>query len=109
MILNRRAAIAGLAGVAVAAAQKQKPQVKPWRPKLGVYFRYSRANLEFVRQEGFTCMQIALDKNGLSETFTDEQIAAFKKDVERSGVLLAVLGAPGNHLDPNPAARARFN
>ena len=110
MECTRRMAIGGLAGaVAAAAVQAQRPQVKTWRPKLGIYCRYSRANMEFARQEGFTCVQLAVEKGGLSETFTDEQIASFASDMQRSGLLLAALGAPGNHLDPDPAARARFN
>jgi sugar phosphate isomerase/epimerase len=108
MVYSRRVIIAGLSGAAT-AAQAQRPKLKTWQPKLGVYCRYSRANLEFVRQEGFTCVQLAVEKGGLSETFTDEQIASFKSEMQRSGLLLAALGAPGNHLDPDPVARDRFN
>jgi sugar phosphate isomerase/epimerase len=107
MQFNRRRLIGGF-GSALAAAQAQRTQRTPWRPKLGIYCRYSRANLEFARQEGFTCVQISVDRGGLSETFTDEQIAAFKSEMQRSGLMLAALGAPGNHLEPDPAARARF-
>ena len=42
--------------VAVAAARAATAH---WKPKLGIYCRYSPANIAFAGQEGFTCLQLA--------------------------------------------------
>lgn len=107
MVVNRRVVLGSLA-TAAASAQGRRQEGTPWKPKLGIYCKYSRANMEFAKQEGFTCVQLAVERDGLSETFSDEQVASFKSEMQRSGLLIAALGAPGNHLEPDPGARAKF-
>src|SRR6476660_6846973 len=90
---------------AAAAAQAQRPRVPNWRPKLGVLCQYSDSNLEFVKAEGFTSMQLRLDPNRLDDT----QIASIKDKIQRSGLYVSSLAVDGNHIDPDPAAREKQN
>ena len=66
---------------------------------------YSDANLEFVKQEGFTSMQLRLNPDRLD----DAAIAAVKDKIQRSGIYVSSLAVDGNHIDPDPARRARQN
>ncbi len=76
-----------------------------WKPKLGIYCRYSPANIAFAGQEGFTCLQLAA--GGLiSPDSTDEQLAEVKRSFVARGLTLVALNGGGNHLDP--AAQQRF-
>ena len=80
----------------------------PWKPKLGILCRYSDANIEFARKEGFTSLQIMLD-DPLVPTADDALIERVKAAVRRSGLYLSSIGANGNHIAPDPAARAKAN
>ncbi len=80
----------------------------PWKPKLGILCGYSDANLEFARKEGFTSLQIMLG-NTLSPTADDALIERVRAAVKRSGLYLSSIGANGNHIAPEPAARTRTN
>jgi sugar phosphate isomerase/epimerase len=76
-----------------------------WKPKLGIYCRYSPANIAFAGQEGFTCLQLAA--GGLiSPDSTDEQLAEVKRSFVARGLTLVALNGGGNHLDP--AAQQQF-
>lgn len=55
--------------VAVAAARAATAH---WKPKLGIYCRYSPANIAFAGQEGFTGLQLAAS-GPISPDATDEQ------------------------------------
>src|SRR5580698_11093691 len=82
--------------VAVAAARAATAH---WKPKLGIYCRYSPANIDFAGQEGFTCLQLAA--GGLiSPDSTDEQLAEVKRSFVARGLTLVALNESGNHLDP---------
>ena len=50
---TRRAILQSAVAVAVAGAATAH-----WKPKLGIYCRYSPANIAFAGQEGFTCLQL---------------------------------------------------
>ena len=88
--------------VAVASARAATAH---WKPKLGVYCRYSPANIAFAGQEGFTCPQLAAG-GPISPDSTDEQLAEVKRSLVARGLTLVALNGGGNHLDP--AAQQRF-
>jgi sugar phosphate isomerase/epimerase len=90
---------------AAAAAQTQRRRPPNWNPRLGVLCSYSDSNLEFVKAEGFTSMQLRLDPDKLD----DAAIAAIKEKIQRAGIYVSALAVDGNHIDPDPAARARQN
>jgi sugar phosphate isomerase/epimerase len=98
--MTRRAILQS--AVAAAAA---RAAAAGWKPKLGIYCRYSPANIAFAGQEGFTCLQLAA--GGLiSPDSTDEQLAEVKRSFVARGLTLVALNGGGNHLDP--AAQQRF-
>jgi len=93
-----------LAALPAAAALAQRG-AKPWKPKLGVLGEYTDANLEFVKAEGFTSMQLRLDP----DKYDDAAIAALKSKIQRAGIYISSLAVDGNHIDPDPAKRAQQN
>jgi len=101
--LTRRTILTAVS--AAAAAQAQRRQPLNWKPKLGVLAQYSDANLEFVKAEGFTSIQLRLDPDKLD----DNQIAAIKDKIQKSGIYVSSLAVDGNHIDPDPARRAHQN
>jgi sugar phosphate isomerase/epimerase len=103
MTITRRSVITAVSAAAAAQAQRRRPP--NWKPKLGVLCGYSDANLEFVKAEGFTSMQLRLDPAKLD----DSAINALKDKIQRSGIYVSSLACDGNHIDPDPAARERQN
>jgi sugar phosphate isomerase/epimerase len=105
MNLSRRAAL--LAGSSVLLAQaQQRRRVQPnWKPKLGVLASYSDANLEFIKAEGFTSMQLRADPRKLD----DNAIATMKDKIAKAGIYVSSLACDGNHIDPDPARRQTQN
>ena len=106
MVSTRRTLLSGIAGMVAAQAQKSKQE--SWNPRLGIYCKYSPGNIDFARQEGFSSVQLTAQKP-LDRDMTDEQLAGVKDVIRRSGLFVSVLGAPGNHIEPDLAARARIN
>ena len=94
-----------LTTISTAAALSAQRRVLNWKPRLGVLCRYSDANLEFVKAEGFTSMQLRLDPTRLD----DAGIAAIKDKIRRAGIYVSSLAVDGNHIDADPAARERVN
>jgi sugar phosphate isomerase/epimerase len=94
---------------AAAAAQAQRPQPPNWKRRLGVLCLYSDRNLEFVKSQGFTSMQLRaagpLDPNRQD----DSAIAAIKEKIQRAGIHVSSLAVDGNHIDPDPEKRQRQN
>ena len=103
MDISRRTIVTALS--AAVAAQAQRPRVPNWKPKLGVLCNFSDANLEFVKSEGFTSMQLRLDPNKLD----DAAIQSIKDKIKRSGLYVSSMACDGNHIDPDPALRAKQN
>ena len=108
MAYTIRSMVSGLVG-AFAAARAQTPRARGWNPKLGIYCRYSEANVEFARQEGFTSIQLAAQKPSLDPNMTDEQLAKVKQVLDRSGLYLSALGSTVNHVAADPDTRAHTN
>src|SRR5712664_4106810 len=102
MTITRRTVLTAVSAAAAAQAQRTRPN---WKPKLGVFCRFSDSNLDFVKAEGFTSMQLRLDPARLD----DAAIAAIKDKIKRSGIYVSSLGVDGNHIDPDPAKRDRQN
>jgi sugar phosphate isomerase/epimerase len=98
---HTRRAILQSAVAAVAA----RAATAHWKPKLGIYCRYSPANVAFAGQEGFTCLQLSAG-GPISPEATDEQLMEVKRSLEGRGLTLVALNGGGNHLDPN--AQQRF-
>ncbi len=98
--MTRRALLQSAITVAAANAATAH-----WKPKLGVFCRYSAANIAFAGEEGFTCVQLATG-GPVSPESTDEQLAEVKRSLAARGLTLAALNGGGNHLDP--AAQQRF-
>jgi sugar phosphate isomerase/epimerase len=99
--LTRRTALTTLTAAA-ALAQRRYPN---WKPKLGVLCWYSDSNLAFVKNEGFTSMQLRLNPDKLD----DAAIASIKDKIAKSGMTVSSVACDGNHIDPDPAARERQN
>jgi sugar phosphate isomerase/epimerase len=107
MRFTRRHLVTTLA--AAAAAQAQRPARRVWKPKLGILARFTEGNLEFARREGFSSLQLAVDKATLDPDMSDEQAEKVKSAIQRSGLNVSVLGSTVNHIAPEPEQRARTN
>lgn len=90
---------------AAAAAQAQRNRPPNWKPRLGVLMDYSDSNLEFLKAEGFTSMELRLNPDKLD----DAAIATLKDKIARSGIYASSMACDGNHIDPDPAKRERQN
>jgi sugar phosphate isomerase/epimerase len=90
---------------AAAAAQAQRNRIPSWKPRLGVLGNFSDANLEFVKAEGFTSMELRLDPRRLD----DAAIAVIKDKIQKAGIYVSSLDLGGNHIDPDPAKRETQN
>jgi sugar phosphate isomerase/epimerase len=115
-MLDRRHLLTGMLAASAAQAQRSaapapagpRPATSsPWRPKVGIYCHYSPANLEFASKEGFTCVQLNVG-GAFTPDLKPAELDQIGETIRRSGLAVVALGLSGNHLDPNPAARARF-
>jgi sugar phosphate isomerase/epimerase len=102
MTVTRRTILTALSAAAAAQAQRQRVN---WKPRLGVLAEYSESNVDFAKAEGFTSMQLRLNPDKLD----DAAIAAIKSKIQQSGLYISSLAVDGNHIDPDPQARARQN
>jgi sugar phosphate isomerase/epimerase len=100
--ISRRAVLTTISAAALAQAQRKYAN---WKPRLGVLGEYTDANLDFVKAEGFTSMQVRIDPRKLNDT----QIAAIKDRIQKSGIYVSSLAVDGNHIDPDPARRMAVN
>ena len=91
--------------MSAAAALQAQRRYANWKPKLGVLCQYSDTNLDFVKAEGFTSMQLRLDPNRLD----DAAIQQIKDKIQRAGIYVSALAVDGNHIDPDPARRTQQN
>jgi len=67
--------------------------------------QYSDSNLDWVKAEGFTSMQLRIDPNKVNDT----EIARIKDRIQKSGIYASSLACDGNHIDPDPARRDKMN
>ncbi len=108
MPYTRRTVIAGLTG-ALGSAQVRTQKPTSWNPKVGVYCRYSEANVEFIRREGFSSIQLNAKKGSFDPNMTDDQLEKVRQVLKRSGLYVSALGSTVNHIDADPSRRARTN
>jgi sugar phosphate isomerase/epimerase len=101
--ITRRTVLTAMS--AAAAAQAQRAHVPNWKPRLGVLCDFTDSNLDFVKAQGFTSMQLRLDPEHLD----DARISDIKGKIQRSGIYVSSLAVDGNHIDPDPAKRQRQN
>ncbi len=106
MTITRRTLLTALSAAAAAPAQRTYLN---WKPKLGVLGIYSDSNLEFVKAEGFTSMQLRTSGPLDPDRQDDAVIASIKQKVRSAGIYVSSLAVDGNHIDPDPAARDRQN
>ncbi len=106
MAVTRRTVVSTLAGAAAASAQR--PARRVWKPKLGILARLTEGNLAFAKEEGFTSLQLAVDKT-LSPDMTDEQLEQAKALILSSGLYVSSLGSTQNHIAGNLEQRDRIN
>jgi len=102
MTVSRRTVLTALSAAAAAQAQRQRVN---WKPKLGVLAVYSESNIDFIKAEGFTSVQLRIDPNKVD----DAAISAIQRKLKSSGLYVSSLACDGNHIDPDPAARERQN
>ena len=102
MTVTRRTVLTALSAAAAMQAQRQRVN---WKPRLGVLAVYSESNLDFVKAEGFTSIQLRIDPNKVD----DAAISAIKSKIHQSGLYVSSLACDGNHIDPDQAARDRVN
>ena len=102
---TRRAILqSALAAVAAGAARAATAH---WKPKLGIYCRYSTANIDFAAKEGFTCLQLATG-GPISPDSTDEQLAEVKRPAWPPKCGLAQDRVPGDPPVPLLDDEAQF-
>ena len=101
MTVTRRSILTTIAATAAVQAQRNRPP--SWKPKLGTLGNYSEANVDFTKAEGFTSMELRFDPMKQD----DATLAAIKDKMQRSGLYFSSLACDGNHIDPDPAKRAR--
>jgi sugar phosphate isomerase/epimerase len=99
--VTRRSILTTIAATAAVQAQRNRPP--SWKPKLGTLGNYTEANVDFTKAEGFTSMELRLDPMKQD----DAALAAIKDKMQRSGLYFSSLACDGNHIDPDPARRAR--
>lgn len=104
MDLSRRALLATTTA-AVSAYAQQRQRTPSWKPKLGVLASYSESNIEFLKSEGFTSMQLRANPAKLD----DNAIAAMKDRIAKAGLTISSLACDGNHIDPDPDKRKKQN
>jgi sugar phosphate isomerase/epimerase len=106
MKLTRRALVGGLAAAA-AQAQNRPPE---WKPRLGVLGPYTQANVDFVRDEGFTNMILDAGPRSTLDaaSVTDQKIKEIK-EVLRGQISVSALQVTQNHILPDPARRKQTN
>ena len=70
MTLTRRSVLAAVSAAAAAQAQRRYPN---WKPRLSVLCQYTDSDLEFIKAEGFTSMQLRLDPARLDDATREKE------------------------------------
>jgi sugar phosphate isomerase/epimerase len=91
-----------------------RPQRHPhteWKPRLGVLGKYTPANVEFAKTQGFTNMILNAGMNSTlnANTITDAKVDEVKATLTKFDMHVSAFQIDGNHIDPDPQRRAREN
>ena len=109
--MTRRTLVGSLAAVAALRADTEKKEPQEWKPLLGVLGRYTPANVEFAKAQGFNNMilsagpRTALDAN----TISDEKVAEVKATLAKNAMHVSAFQIDGSHIDADPTKRAATN
>jgi sugar phosphate isomerase/epimerase len=95
-----------LGSAALPILAQAAPRRVEWKPKLGVLGRFTPANVEFARAQGFNNM--ILD-GPPADRITDQQIDEIKTVLRRANMNVSALQVTQNHISADPAKRAKEN
>jgi len=100
-----------MTAAAIATAARTAQAAKEWHPRLGALGPFTEANVEFARQEGFNSMVLsATPKTTLdAAAVNDALVEKVRTTVQMAGIKVSALQVSENHIDPDPARRARAN
>jgi sugar phosphate isomerase/epimerase len=103
--------VGSLAAAAAALKAQARDHHSEWRPKLGVLGPYTPANVEFARSAGFTNMILGSSAKSTldASSLTDTQIQSIKDTLGKAGMNVSAFQITENHIDPDPAKRAKIN
>ncbi|MBV9081927.1 MAG: sugar phosphate isomerase/epimerase, partial [Acidobacteriaceae bacterium] len=111
--MTRRTLLGSAAIAATLNAQSGERRVrhKEWRPRLGVLGKYTPANVEFAKSQGFTNMILSggprseLDR----ASSNDAQMEQVKATLEKNDMRVSAFQITANHIDPDPRKRSDTN
>ncbi len=116
--MTRRTVIGSLALAATLKAQQsarphhRQPHAE-WEPRLGVLGRYTPANVEFAKTQGFTNMILGSGPGSHSTldatTITDAQIEDVKSTLEKNQMHVSALQVGDDPISPDTPRRERSN
>lgn len=101
-----------------AALRSQTPPPAPprrrhteWNPRLGVLGRYTPANVEFAKSQGFTNMILSAGPRTTLDAaaLTDAQIDDVKSVLQKNNMHVSAFQIDGNHTAADPSRRAQVN
>ena len=116
--MTRRTLVGSLAAAATLRSQSASSSLpspdhahREWKPLLGVLGQYTPANVEFAKAQGFTNMILSAGPRSTLDaiTVTDTQVEEVKATLSKHGMQVSAFQIDGNHIDPDPAKRAREN
>jgi len=94
-----------------AQTRERRARRKEWRPKLGVLGKYTPANVEFTRAQGFTNMILSAGSRSELDpaSMTEAQIEQVKTTLQKNNMHVSAFQITVNHIDPDPQKRAAIN
>ena len=113
--MTRRTLVGSLAAAAVMKGQSVAAHHHvahtEWKPLLGVLGRYTPANVEFAKTQGFNNMILSAGPHSSLDaaTITDTQLQDVKATLQKFGMHVSAFQIDGSHIDPDPEKRARTN
>jgi sugar phosphate isomerase/epimerase len=95
-----------LSSAALPILAQAAPKRVEWKPKLGVLGRFTPANVEFARAQGFNNMIL----DGLpADRISDAQIEEVRTVLHRANMNVSAFQVTQNHISADPARRAKEN
>jgi sugar phosphate isomerase/epimerase len=113
--MTRRALVGSLAFAATLKSQtpsnSQRHAHTEWTPRLGVLGRYTPANVEFAKTQGFTNMILSAGPRSTldANTITDAQLEELRSVLQKNDMHVSAFQIDGNHTAPDPTRRAEVN
>ncbi len=115
--MTRRTLVGSLAAAVAVKGQTTPVHHHPhvahneWKPLLGVLGRYTPANVEFAKTQGFNNMILSAGPHTSLDatTITDSQLQEIKSTLDKFGMHVSAFQIDGSHIDPDPQKRAQTN